>query len=90
MAKRPAVRPGAAESDEPSRLLVHRARHLGQRRVELAPEALHGSDGSDSNERGNQAVLDSGGTFDVLQHVAKLDHVFSPIGVVQEARQRQS
>src|ERR1700761_5940305 len=42
---------------------LHVARHVGERGLQLVAQALHRGNCGDGDERGDQAVLDGGGTL---------------------------
>ena len=59
-------------------VLAEVVRDVVEGRVELVADALHRGNGGNSDQRGNQAVLDGGRTLRIFDQLQELGHFRSP------------
>src|SRR5690349_18992989 len=69
---------GTAASLRNRNRLAERVRNVVEGRAELRADVLHGSDGGNGDQRGDQTVFDRGRALRILQNLDELGHFKSP------------
>src|SRR3954464_14733021 len=80
--KKAAAEPGPAAALRvrlERRLAVHLGRDVVEGRAEAGADILHGGNGGDGDQRGDQAILDGGGALLIADDFANEAHFRSPV-----------
>src|SRR5205814_285294 len=76
--------PPQSRNEKREFVLAQRVRDVVERRVQLGADALHRANRRNGDESGDQAVLNGGRAFAILNQLQKLGHLRSPTWLVRQ------